>query len=189
MNKRFSTIKWLPANTFWFSEVDDGILEAFLDEYERRIGEHMVTAVKSVFQQLPAIEQAMTARPYTLIHGDLRADNLLFDGIKQNPEAVILNSQTACRSLGAMDLAFLIGGSEPEVERASHITEKLYLWHGEPEENGVTDYSIEDAKKDFQLRALRCLIVAIRLHSTLHEQSATVRGAWYRDESIERHLT
>lgn len=96
MNRRLSAIKWLPSHTFLFSEVDDVISEAFIDEYGRRIGENIVTIVKPVFQQRPAIDQAMTARPFTPIRGDLRVDNLLFYGIEPNPEAVMLDWQNPC---------------------------------------------------------------------------------------------
>jgi hypothetical protein len=92
----------------------------------------------------------MTARPFTLIHGDLCVDNLLFDGIEPNPEAVMLDWQAPCLTASVPWIwHFLIGGSEAEAERANRVTENLYLWLGELEANGVTDYSINNAKKNF----------------------------------------
>lgn len=179
---------WLPANTFWFSEVDLSILDAFIYEYGLRIGDRMVKVLRTVVNQLPHIDRLLSTRPFTLVHGDLRADNLLFDDTKEQTEALILDWQTSCRSLAAIDLAYLIGGSEPEAERSSHIRELLYLWHGELVANGVRNYSISDTKQDFQLASLRCLAATIRMYSTLHHESTTVRGALFRDESIERYF-
>jgi Ser/Thr protein kinase RdoA (MazF antagonist) len=179
---------WLPANTFWFSEVDLSIVNPFIQEHGLRIGDNMVTVLTTVINHLPRIDHLLADRPFTLIHGDLRADNLLFDDTDDQPEALILDWQTSCRSVGAIDLAYLIGGSEPEAERSSHIAELLYLWHGELVANGVRNYSISDAKQDFQLASLRCLAAALRLYSTLHHESTSVRGALFRTESIERYF-
>jgi thiamine kinase-like enzyme len=187
-DQKLIKIAWLPVNSFWFSEVDNTIVDAFIEEYGRRIGDRMVTVLKAVLEQLPLIDQALATRPFTLVHGDLRADNILLEGSEDNPDAVILDWQTTCRSLGAIDLAYLIGGSEPEAERSSHIRESLYLWHGELVANGVHDYSINDARRDFQLGSLRCLAVTVRLYSTLHHQNTSVRGALYRDETIARYF-
>jgi len=181
-------LDWLPAHRYFFSEPDLSLLPAFLQEYGLRIGEPMARLLPVVLRQLPQIDAAIAARPFSLVHGDLRADNLLFDGHRQDPVATLLDWQTACRSLAAIDLAYLIGGSEPPAEREGHLDELLYLWHGELLAHGVTGYPLAEARQDLQLAALRCLAVPLRFYATLHHPSTSVRGALFRDESIERHL-
>jgi hypothetical protein len=180
-------LEWLPAHRYWFSEPDLSLLEAFLHEYGLRIGPQMAQLLPEVMAQLPLIDAEIACRPFTLVHGDLRADNLMFGGDLDAPEASILDWQTACRSLGAIDLAYLLGGSEPSAERQGHLDELLYLWHGELLAHGVADYPLKDARRDLQLAALRCLAAAIRLYATLHHCSTTVRSALFKDEAIERH--
>lgn len=180
-------LEWLPAHRYWFSDPDLGLLEAFLHEYGLRIGPQLARLLPEVMAQLPLIDAEIACRPFTLVHGDLRADNLMFGGEDDDPEASILDWQTACRSLGAIDLAYLLGGSEPSAERHGHLDELLYLWHGELLAHGVTDYPLAEARRDLQLAALRCLAAAIRLYATLHHPSTTVRSALFKDEAIERH--
>ena len=180
-------LNWLPAHRYWFSDPDLSLLEAFLHEYGLRIGAQMALLLPEVMAQPPLIDAEIARRPFTLVHGDLRADNLMFGGEDDDPEASILDWQTACRSLGAIDLAYLLGGSEPSAERQGHLDELLYLWHGELLAHGVTDYPLAEARRDLQLAALRCLAAAIRLYATLHHPSSTVRSALFKDEAIERH--
>lgn len=185
--KSLLDLDWLPAYRYYFSEPDLGLLEDFLHEYGLRIGPEMTQLLPEVMGQLPLIDAEITSRPFTLVHGDLRADNLMFEGDEENPDASILDWQTACRSIGAMDLAYLLGGSEPSAERKGHLDELLYLWHGELLAHGVRDYPLSEARRDLQLAALRCLAAALRLYSTLHHSSTSVRSALFKDEAIERH--
>lgn len=180
-------LDWLPSHRYWFSDPDLGLLEAFLQEYGLRIGPQMAQLLPEVMAQLPLIDAEIASRPFTLIHGDLRADNLMFGGDDDDPDAAILDWQTACRDLGALDLAYLLGGSEPSAERQGHLDELLYLWHGELLAHGVADYPLQEARHDLQLGALRCLAAAIRLYATLHHSSTSVRSALFKDEAIERH--
>lgn len=180
---------WLPVHQYWFSDLDHTLLEPFLQTYGRRIGDRMSLVIEGCLKQLGEIDAAIANRPFTLVHGDLRADNLLFTGSESDPATIILDWQNACRSMGAIDLAYLLGGSEPFFERSGHLDELLYLWHGELVAQGVSHYSVADARKDLQLAALRCLPVALRLFATLDEPSTTVRGALFRDEAIERHCS
>jgi hypothetical protein len=187
MDASLQGLDWLPAHRYWFSDPDLGLLEAFLQEYGLRIGPKIAQLLPEVMAQLPLIDAAIASRPFTLIHGDLRADNLMFSGDDDDPDAAILDWQTACRGLGALDLVYLLGGSEPSAERQGHLDELLYLWHGELLAHGVADYPLQEAQRDLQLAALRCLAAPIRLYATLHDSSTSVRTALFKDEAIERH--
>lgn len=180
---------WLPAHRYWFSDPDLSQLDPLVHEYGRRIGEPMVRLLRATMEQMPQIDAAIAERPFSLVHGDLRADNLMFDGPSDAPSVSLLDWQTVTRSLPAIDLAYLFGGSEPEIERAGHVDELLSLWHGELLSRGVSDYPLEMARRDLQLAALRCLSGCVRLYAMLHHPSTSVRSALFRDEAIERHIS
>jgi aminoglycoside phosphotransferase (APT) family kinase protein len=178
---------WLPSHTFWFQGDFADVVEGFEAEYGLRIGERTLALVRQVVEQNDAIDQALRNRPWTLVHGDLRADNLLFGEPGERDEALILDWQTVSRSVGAIDLAFLVGGSEPPAERAGHLFELLELWHGELLTQGVRGYTLADARHDLQLAALRCLTAVLQLYRFSLDPQITVRAAVLNGEAIQRY--
>jgi len=178
---------WLPSHSFWFQQPDPALLEPFLHDYGLRLGDSGETLIRAVLEQEEEIQSSLAARPWALVHGDLRADNILFGGDEDDPSAVILDWAAVTRSLAVVDLSFLVGGSEPPAERAGHLNELLYLWHGELLAQGVRGYSLADARHDFQLATLRCTTAAVKLHGMLVDPGTTVRSALFLDEAIQRH--
>ena len=57
-------------------------------------------------------ERRMRERPPTLVHADLRADNLLFGPVGTPDEVIIIDWQLAIRGMGAFDIARLMARGE-----------------------------------------------------------------------------
>ena len=154
--------EWLPLHDHFF---EDGFAEhwpAFAASYELRIGREAVALGERVARNLRWLEQRIADRPVTLVHGDLRADNLLFGCDPAHDEVVVLDWQLTTRSLGAIDLARLLGGSEPAAERRGHQLEVFAAWHEGLLAAGLTDYKIADALADFRLGVLYCLFIPVK---------------------------
>ncbi len=128
-----------------------------------------IIGIKGVklFQQIQTnfdwMIETVKHRPYTLVHNDLRADNILLNPDNEK-EPMILDWQLAGRSMGAFDIARLVGGSEINVQRKGHQLELVRLWHQVLINNGVSNYSIDDAWFDFKLASLYFVILSIRLY-------------------------
>ena len=155
-------LDWLPLHDHFFA---DGFVEhwpAFAASYELRIGRDAVRLGERVALHLRWLEERIAERPVTLVHGDLRADNLLFGGSPERPEIVVLDWQLATRSLGTIDLARLLGGSEPAAERRGHQIEVLTAWHEALLRAGLLDYEFETALTDFRLGVLYCLFIPVK---------------------------
>ena len=126
--------------------------------------------VKQVQHFLPTIAQALRRakkRPITLIHGDLRADNLLFTRSK----VFIVDWQIAARGLGAFDLARVIGGSSarPLTLRDQH--KLVGLWHQTLRQGGVHSYNLSDAWWDYRIGVALTLSIPITNGPTLVQLS------------------
>ena len=178
---------WLPAHSFWYQHPLPELVEPFFEAYAVRLGDRAIRVFRAVLEQGDAINAALAERPWTLVHGDLRADNLMFGGPEATPSATIIDWSWACRSLGCMDLAFLIGGSEPVMQRHGRLDELLSTWHGALLERGVRDYPMAEARRDLQLAALRCLTTAIAIFKFALDPSVSVRTALFVDQAIQRH--
>lgn len=156
-------LDWMPAHDHFF---DDGFEEhwpGFARSYELRIGRDALRLGERVAARRAWLEQCIADRPSTVIHGDLRADNLLFPSAGDGTdEPVLLDWQLANRSLAAIDVARLLGGSEPAAERHGHQLEVGVAWHEALVEAGVRDYELADALHDFRLAALYCLFIPVK---------------------------
>jgi len=130
--------------------------------------------VKRIQHFLPTIIQALhqaEKRPITLVHGDLRADNLLVAGSK----VFIVDWQIAARGLGAFDLARVIGGSSsrPLTLRDQH--KLINSWQKTLRQGGVRGYNFTDAWRDYQIGVALTLSIPITNGPTLVQLSTRGR--------------
>lgn len=187
MDESLPQHSWLPAHGFWFSRPDRDILDDFFTTYGVRFGAEACRLFRAVVEQSDAIDAAIAIRPWTLVHGDLRADNLLFGGVPEAPDSVIIDWSWASRSSGAIDIAFLVGGSTPPVQRLSHHEVLLQTWHQALVAGGVRDYPLSEARRDLQLAALRCITAALAMHGFSLTPETPTRVALFMDDAIQRH--
>lgn len=179
-------LDWLPLHDHFF---DDGFADhwpAFAEFYELRIGRDAIRLGERVARNMHWLEERIAARPVTLIHGDLRADNLLVGEGDPCSEVILLDWQLTNRSLATIDIARLLGGSEPAAERRGHQLEVFAAWHEELLRAGHTDYSFEDALTDFRLGVLYCLFIPVFGFTTIGPEPAG-RTARLIDAIAERH--
>ena len=178
---------WLPPHGFWFADPKAELLDDFFATYGVRFGPAACQLYRAVLEQNNAIDAALADRPWTLVHGDLRADNVLYGGTVEDPASVIIDWSWASRSMASIDIAFLIGGSTPHVQRLGRHEELLHVWHGGLEKGGVRDYSLADARRDLQLAALRCMTTGLAMHGFSMGPDTPVRVALFMDDAIQRH--
>ena len=103
-----------------------------------------------------ALRQAKKS-PITLIHGDLRADNLLFAGRK----TILVDWQMAARGMGAFDLARLIGGSRASELPVVDQRRLVLVWHRTLIRHGVRGYSADAAWRDYLLGVVLSLSIPV----------------------------
>jgi aminoglycoside phosphotransferase (APT) family kinase protein len=88
----------------------------------------------------PKALAALTVRPM-LLHGDIRADNMFFDG----DSLKIVDFQFASRGVGIADVGYLISQGLPQEVRRGHDDELVREYLAWLAEHGVTDYSFDQA--------------------------------------------
>jgi hypothetical protein len=111
-------VGWLnraqPENIDNIAMLIGGCTPAFLARYADRLD---ATTLALVERFMPRLRAYLHERPppWTVVHGDFRADNLLFGGER----VVVVDWQTVGLGPGASDLAYLVGTSlDPELRRA-----------------------------------------------------------------------
>lgn len=162
-NPILDSFNWMPStnnidvdyNENWDSFVE--LCGYFVDDEALKVGEKLR-------DHTPWLLDEISKRPKTLVHDDMKVDNLLFGNTGTNEEVVILDWQFAIRSMGAIDVARLIGGSMFPREREGYHFEALRYWHDKLLENGVENYKWEEAKRDYKSGALSCLTFPVHFH-------------------------
>ncbi|MBS1837510.1 MAG: aminoglycoside phosphotransferase family protein [Actinobacteria bacterium] len=91
-----------------------GLWDGFRERYSERVGDDVRRAGDLVFARLAAFYR--DREPATIVHGDYRLDNLLFD--PGNGSVAVLDWQTCTVGPGPADAAYFVGaGLLPEVRR------------------------------------------------------------------------
>lgn len=105
--------------------------------------------------------RALTAEgPLTLLHGDLRTQNLFFTPAPDR-RLVAIDWQIAVIGRAAYDVGYLMAQSVTSEIRKAHEHEVLQEYHAALVSHGATGYSLDDAWDDYRRTILWSLIYPI----------------------------
>lgn len=94
---------------------------------------------------------------FSLLHGDYRIDNLLFDPART--EVTVVDWQTLAVGLPARDLAYFAATSLAPQDRASCERELVEVYHRALQDYGVGDYDSETCWQDYRLGMLQVPLI------------------------------
>lgn len=162
-NDNLHGLEWMPNSwSLWKHYTDHW--PSFVERCRQWMGpEHLVLG-RRVAEHFDWIIDEMNGAPPTIVHCDLREDNLLFGPPDTLEEVLIVDWQLAIRNMGAYDVASLQGGSELAAERRGHPFTVLRAWHETLTTEGVREYSYDDALYHFRLASLICLTLPVYFH-------------------------
>ncbi|MDT5255140.1 MAG: hypothetical protein QOD10_220 [Mycobacterium sp.] len=104
----------------------------------------------------PKAMAALTERPM-LLHGDIRADNMFFDG----DSLKIVDFQFASRGVGVADIGYLVSQGLPTEVRRGHDEELVREYIARVAENGVTDYSFDEAWRQYRFAVAYFMLMPV----------------------------
>jgi aminoglycoside/choline kinase family phosphotransferase len=99
---------------------------------------------RAVLGYLPAGLAALDHHPQTLLHGDPRLDNLMFDAGEQRCPIVLLDWQNTSRGPGASDLAYFLAQSLRPEDLREHGDDLVAGYHAELVGHGVDELALDD---------------------------------------------
>ena len=116
--------------------------ESRLTSQARELGERFGASIGSWVQD--------RTRPYTVVHGDFRTDNMLFGGTSAHPSVVPVDWQTPAIGPGVGDIAYFIGASLLPDSRRAHEERLVKRWFDGLVAAGVRDYSWTTCWRDYR---------------------------------------
>jgi len=127
---------------------------------------------------VPEIHHMIGRRVQTIIHGDVRLDNLMFDSSK-----VVLPDWALSISTGLQDVAYLLSQNVTLASRRAHETELIEHYRSRLAEHGI-DYPADKTWEDYKVGVLYMFCYAVVIAGTL--DPANERGAAFMEQLVAR---
>ena len=131
-----AALPWLNRNSADAAAFSASLLAALYEGFRERYADRLTPEVFKVIEDfLPGLGAYLTPPegPRTLVHGDFRADNLLFGGARP----VVLDWQTCGYGPALADLAYFLGSSLPTPSRREHERALVRQYHSSLTAHGV----------------------------------------------------
>ncbi|HEY8526586.1 MAG TPA: phosphotransferase [Acidimicrobiales bacterium] len=134
--------------------------DGFRARYAADLGPDVYTAGNALFGAFEAYVLADT-EPWTVVHGDYRLDNLLFDPAPDGTPIAVVDWQTCAHGPAAQDVAYFVGaGLHPE-DRRTHEDELARRYHDALTAAGVADYPWDRFWRDYRRSTWAGLVMAV----------------------------
>lgn len=172
---QLAALSWLPCLGGWMKGELVRAYRAqwpgFARMYASDLGPDELDAGTGLCDELEPLLRELSASPRTLVHGDLRAENLFFDDRPGGDDVAVIDWQLCCRGCGAFDVAYLLCQSMTTAARRRSDAAILRAWHDALCARGVNGYSLDDAVRDYARGVRLCLVYAV-VGSALERVSA-----------------
>ncbi len=134
---------------------------------------------------LPDIMRMMGNRTTTLIHGDVRLDNVMFgDGAPGLQPVVMIDWQAIMVSNPLQDIAWLLNSGIAIEMRRAHEEEFVAYYHEKLLAAGVTNYSLAQAREDYDVALLFMMCYPVIIGGAF--DPANERGKALAEEGLRR---
>ena len=119
----------------------------FIERYQSRLSEEDAATLRSY---AAGVRRWLEIRPTekTLVHGDYRLDNLMFDASGGVVSVAAVDWQTLSVGCGGQDLAYLLGNSSPPEQRRGHESHMLEVYRESMSALGV-ERSADEVYADY----------------------------------------
>jgi hypothetical protein len=155
---KLAQLSWVPLDNYTLAEHFHEHWPAFVRLYESRLSPKSMHIGAVVSERMHDILNTAKTRPHTLVHCDLRADNLRIDPANPSHTA-ILDWQLVTRGLATFDLVRLICESTDfEVDTQKNL---VGIWRDTLLDRGVSGYSQEQAWQDYELALAIALYIPV----------------------------
>ncbi len=136
-------------------------LEASIQDAERTGRFDASPNMKRLQPRLPPLfaMEPPQPEPYTLVHGDLRSDNIFFSPESPSDEPTIIDWQTAGIGQPMTDIARWLTQSIDIDLRRQHETDLLKLYHERLIANGVENYSYQKMLQEYEINLVVTLLM------------------------------
>jgi Phosphotransferase enzyme family len=146
------------ATASFLAEIVVTATRAFVDRYSGQLDQ---ADAATLSQSAEAIGpwQLARARPFAVVHGDYRLDNLMFPA--RGSGTSVIDWQTVTMAPPLRDVAYFLGTALETEDRRRHEQGLVALYHRALVGRGVTDYDFASCYEDYRLGQLWAPMVTV----------------------------
>jgi aminoglycoside/choline kinase family phosphotransferase len=134
--------------------------DGFRDRYIADLEPDVHTAGDALFARLDGYLLA-DSQPWSIVHGDYRLDNLLFDPSPGGVPIAVVDWQTCTHGPALQDVAYFIGAGLKAPERRQVEDDLVRSYHTDLLAGGVHDYDWDRCWRDYRRGAWAGLVMAV----------------------------
>ena len=142
-----------------------------LSEGSRVVPPRLSEAAMELTERVPEIKGRLGSAPTTLVHGDVRLDNIFFDSDADGHKIKLIDWQAVRCGRGAYDLAYFLAGSLDADKRRQCQDALIETYCEELVSQGVSGYSLAECREDFRWALLDMVTFLGIISSTLDFES------------------
>ncbi len=159
-----ASVPWLHRDRAANQQFLLGLLPALWDGFRGRYGadldEDVHRAGAALFARLEAYVTGDT-EPWSIIHGDYRLDNLLFDPVPGGVPVAVVDWQTCTHGPALQDVAYFIGAGLTPADRRAAEEDLVRAYHDGLTAAGVSGYDWDRCWRDYRRGTWAGLVMAI----------------------------
>jgi hypothetical protein len=161
-------------------------LPTFLERYAKTLPAAAVTATERMCADFATVVQRCAEGPLTLVHGDARAENWLFDdaGSIDSADATLIDWQAPGHARGTQDVAYVLSGSVSLPDQR-HAADLLRRYYDGLRSHGVDGYDWSDCQRHYRQHVLFSFYAAFALLGGLAHDEKLLTLA---DHLVERNV-
>ena len=175
---------------FWLMPIDidaklrHGMFRKSLPIFKKRIGDRLDRELAWLDRNGTQLARTFAAdAPATLLHNDLRLDNICFDATDGGTHCVFIDWQLVRSGPAVSDIAYFLGGALVEDTPAADVDDLLHAYHRALDRS---DYTFEQLQRDYR----RALFLNLATLTTIDQVDVGAdRGADLMDRWIARLIT
>ena len=161
----------------------EGTWERCVEQFGYCITPDVLAELDRYIAGIRELHRVMGRRTQTLVHGDVRVDNVMFGDDDQHP-VVMIDWQAVMVSNPLQDLAYLLSQNLTIEDRRAHEDELVRYYYNRLLELGVRDYTLEQCWEDYDVGVLYLLAYPLIIGGAF--DPANERGKQLAEEVLRR---
>jgi hypothetical protein len=172
-------IDWIPSGNDPIVKLSQDAylmsITPFLETFGERLTPEQREIALALGPRMGLMLDVIAAPPQTLLHADLRLDNIFFGSTQPGSPITIIDWQIVTKGRGPHDVAYFLSQSIDPVTRKNVEKDILIEYYQALVAAGVTDYSWEECWDCYRLSVLFCLCYPVVSIGSI--DAANPRGA------------